>query len=83
MFLATLTYFNAVRDFFRHINNINIDFMHSIINKLSSLNNVPDRSSFSVFFKGMICRISGKSDNILATLLMCAWNTKTFYSIFL
>ena len=51
MFLATLTNFSAVREFFfLHINHINIDLMHFIINKLNSLNNVPDKSSFSVFF---------------------------------
>ena len=50
MFQATLTNFNAVRDFLLHINHINIDFMHSIINKSNSSNNVPDKSSFSVIF---------------------------------
>ena len=50
MFLATLTDFNTAKDFFLHSNHINIDFMYSIINKVNSLNNVPDKSSFSVIF---------------------------------
>ena len=38
--------------FFLHINHIYIDCMHSIINKLNSLNNVLDKSSFNVIFEG-------------------------------
>ena len=39
-----------LKNFFLHINQINIDFMYSIINKVNSLNNVSDKSSFSVIF---------------------------------